>query len=163
MAATRLADPEMAYEPRRPPLPDPGDAVAALRGALRPAILGRQATAEGFPVLWIAPEARSRSTSSCATRSIARPLRAARRSLGIDETERQHGATASPPRASPLAAIWSASAARPTSGSRSPATRHAPAMPTLAGIYPAADWYEREAFDMFGLRFDGRASARAAS
>jgi NADH-quinone oxidoreductase subunit C len=26
-------------------------------------------------------------------------------------------------------------------------------MPTLAFIYPAADWYEREVFDLFGIHF----------
>ena len=28
-------------------------------------------------------------------------------------------------------------------------------VPTLSGLYPAADWHEREARDMFGITFDG--------
>jgi NADH-quinone oxidoreductase subunit C len=28
------------------------------------------------------------------------------------------------------------------------------AMPTISHIYPGADWYEREVFDLFGIRFD---------
>lgn len=29
-----------------------------------------------------------------------------------------------------------------------------PVMPTITGIYPAAGWYEREIWDMFGVRFE---------
>lgn len=31
----------------------------------------------------------------------------------------------------------------------------APTVPSVAGIWPAADWHEREAFDMLGIRFAG--------
>ena len=30
-----------------------------------------------------------------------------------------------------------------------------PVLPSVYGVWRAADWFEREAFDMFGLRFDG--------
>ncbi len=30
-----------------------------------------------------------------------------------------------------------------------------PAVPSVIGVWKAADWFEREAFDMFGIRFDG--------
>jgi NADH-quinone oxidoreductase subunit C len=30
-----------------------------------------------------------------------------------------------------------------------------PHIPSVVGIYPAADWHERETFDMFGIVFDG--------
>ena len=30
-----------------------------------------------------------------------------------------------------------------------------PVVPTLTGVYPGANFYEREAYDLFGIRFDG--------
>ncbi len=32
--------------------------------------------------------------------------------------------------------------------------RDNPHIPTVSGIWPAADWHEREAYDMFGIVFD---------
>ena len=31
----------------------------------------------------------------------------------------------------------------------------APSLPSVAGVWPAADWYEREAHDLFGIVFQG--------
>ncbi len=35
-----------------------------------------------------------------------------------------------------------------------------PVVPSLVDIWPAADWYEREAFDLFGIVFEGHPDLR---
>jgi len=41
-----------------------------------------------------------------------------------------------------------------------PLNGNAPVMPTLEGIYPNANWKEREIWDMFGIRFEGHSDLR---
>ena len=35
-----------------------------------------------------------------------------------------------------------------------------PLMPSLVGVWPSANWHEREAFDLFGILFDGHPDLR---
>lgn len=43
---------------------------------------------------------------------------------------------------------------------RVPLDGNAPSMPTAEGVYPNANWYEREVFDMFGVTFIGHSDMR---
>jgi NADH-quinone oxidoreductase subunit C len=37
---------------------------------------------------------------------------------------------------------------------------HAPAVPSICEVYPNANWYEREVYDLFGVEFDGHPDLR---
>ncbi len=43
---------------------------------------------------------------------------------------------------------------------RTYATGDPPRAPSVVGVWPSADWYEREAFDLFGVLFEGHPDLR---
>jgi NADH-quinone oxidoreductase subunit C len=45
-------------------------------------------------------------------------------------------------------------------GLRTWVSENDPRIPTLVQIWPGADWHEREAYDMFGITFDGHPDLR---
>ncbi len=45
-------------------------------------------------------------------------------------------------------------------GLRVPVPGMAPVVPTIEGVYPSANWHEREVWDMFGIRFEGHSDMR---
>jgi NADH-quinone oxidoreductase subunit C len=45
-------------------------------------------------------------------------------------------------------------------GLRVPLDGNAPSLSTITRVYPAANWHEREIWDMFGIRFEGHPDLR---
>jgi NADH-quinone oxidoreductase subunit C len=45
-------------------------------------------------------------------------------------------------------------------GLRVPLDGNSPSMPTICGVYANANWFERELWDMFGIRFEGHPDLR---
>lgn len=45
-------------------------------------------------------------------------------------------------------------------GLRVPLDGNAPSLATVEGVYPNANWHEREIWDMFGIRFEGHSDLR---
>ena len=54
---------------------------------------------------------------------------------------------------------WFTTCGVSSTGTRSPrrcfANGDLPHIPSVTGLWPAANWHEREAFDLFGIVFDG--------
>jgi NADH-quinone oxidoreductase subunit C/D len=135
-----------------------GDPVTSLRDRFGDAILAEQHTAENFPVLWIEPDTWV-AVHRHLRHDIAQPFTLMADLWGIDETARSHrlgqpasGVTLashliSPDRIADIRLKCACDVAEPRAH-------------TLTHVYPGADWYEREAWDMFGIRFDGRDSHR---
>ena len=136
----------------------PGDPVADLRARFGPQILAVQDTAEDFPVVWVALEA-AVAVHRFLKEEIAQPFALFADLWCIDEAGRRH--RAGQPESGVTVCTHLTSLGRNADIRLKVACNgERPTMPTLTGVYPNADWYEREAFDMFGVRFDGRSHHR---
>ncbi|WP_096785496.1 NADH-quinone oxidoreductase subunit C/D [Rhodobacter sp. CZR27] len=127
------------------------DALQALRSRFGAGILAEQPTGESFPVLWLAPDV-WQDAHRFLRQEIARPFPLLADLWAIDETRRRH--REGQPASGVTICTHLVSLERNADirlklacdGDR-------PQAPSLAAIYANADWYEREAFDMFGLDF----------
>jgi NADH-quinone oxidoreductase subunit C/D len=134
------------------------DVVGELEARFGPAVLCRQTTAEDFPVLWVTQES-SPAIHRFLRHEIHAPFELLTDCWAIDETARAHRD------AQPQSGITVAT--HLTSLSRNADIRlkvacdaSRPRTRSIADIYPNADWYEREIYDMFGVEFEGRSSHR---
>ncbi|AHM02487.1 NADH-ubiquinone oxidoreductase chain C / NADH-ubiquinone oxidoreductase chain D [Roseibacterium elongatum DSM 19469] len=134
------------------------DPVADLRTRFGDAILAEQSTADAFPVLWIAP-AQWVAVHDYLRNGVERPFTLMAELYGIDETARRHR-TGQPASGITLVSHLISPERNADIRLKCACDAEVPRAPTLTGVYPGVDWYEREAFDMYGVRFDGRDSHR---
>ena len=134
------------------------DPVALLHERLGAGVVARQETGEGFPVLWIAGEA-WREAHRLLREEAERPFDLLADLWGIDETARHHRA-GQPPSGVTVASHLVSTARNADIRLKLACEADAPEAPSLTDIYPGANWYEREAWDMLGVRFDGHPALR---
>ncbi|MDZ7669678.1 MAG: NADH-quinone oxidoreductase subunit C/D [Gammaproteobacteria bacterium] len=112
-----------------------------------------QATVDGIPTFWIPPD-RLVEVAAFLKREVPQPFSMLYDLSAIDERLRQHRPGQPAADFTAFYHLWSLE--------RAEQVRLKVALfddrlrvPTLTGLWPAANWYEREAFDMFGIDFDG--------
>ncbi|RJQ75594.1 MAG: NADH-quinone oxidoreductase subunit C/D [Desulfobacteraceae bacterium] len=132
----------------------PAETLNALRDHFGEAILMEQSTRDGIPTFWC---------SAARTPDILRQLKSDYRMLydltAIDERLRTHGPMQP---AGDFTLVYHLLSCERNADLRIkvPLTGEYPHMASITRLWPAANWYEREVWDMFGISFDGHPDLR---
>ncbi len=125
----------------------------ALRDALGPDAVTLQPTRDSVPAIWVDP-ARVKAVLRRLKTGIPRPYRVLFDLTVIDERERIHR-EGQPP--SDFTVVYHLLSHERNEDLRVkvPLCGEKPSLATVTDVWPSANWYEREAWDMFGVAFSG--------
>ena len=121
---------------------------------LAPAQLHLQPCADGTPTVWV------EASDICAVMRTVKPDYPMLHDLfAIDERQRQH--RPDQPDAD-FSVVYQLLSFKRNADLRIKVALHGeyPSLPTIVAVFPVANWYEREAWDMFGIEFDGHPNLR---
>ena len=124
-----------------------------VQSALGEDAIGTQTTADGIPTFWVAPENVHKVLGRLKT-EVERPYRMLYDLTAIDERMRMHPQGE---RSSDFTVIYHLLSFDRNAFIRikAPLKQEQATIDTITDLWPAANWYEREAWDMFGIRFAG--------
>ena len=117
-----------------------------------------QSTLDEFPTLWV-PKARLREVPRHLKHGVTRPFSMLYDLTAIDERLRSHRDGQPPIDFTVLYHLLSVDRNQDVRV-KVALTGTEPAVPSITDIYPAANWYEREVWDLFGITFDGHPHLR---
>ena len=132
--------------------------VNDLREQFGAALLAEQATADGIPTLWVAPADAPRVLAFLKT-GTGDSYRMLYDLSAIDERVRQHRQGQPDSDFSVVYHLLSLKGNRDIR-IKVPLRAESLSLPSITGLWPAADWYEREVWDLFGIVFDGHPDLR---
>jgi NADH-quinone oxidoreductase subunit C/D len=137
---------------------DPSGVTADLRQRFGEALLAEQTTADLFPTVWVSSE-RIHNVLRYLKREAGKPYRMLFDLTAIDERVRRQR-DGQP--ASDFTVVYHLLSMEHNEDIRLkvPLTGEYPALLSITDLWPAANWYEREVWDMFGIRFDGHPDLR---
>ncbi|WDT76351.1 MAG: NADH-quinone oxidoreductase subunit C/D [Candidatus Manganitrophus sp.] len=125
----------------------------AIQAQAGPALLATQPTVDRIPTFWIAKE-KLHDLLRYVKNEIDRPYKMLYDLTGIDERVRVH--REGQPNSDFTAVYHLYSFGRNAYlRFKVPLPDKRPSVPTITDLWPAADWYERETWDLVGIRFDG--------
>jgi NADH-quinone oxidoreductase subunit C/D len=118
----------------------------------------RQETKDGIPTAWV-PAEQAPAVLRFLKEEAPRPFRMLYDLTAIDERSRAHR-EGQPP--SDLTVVYQLLSFDRNADVRIkvPLRGESPALKSIVEIWPSANWYEREAWDMFGVRFEGHPNLR---
>ena len=117
-----------------------------------------QPTEDGIPTLWV-EGSMVRNVLSYLKNGVDRPYRMLYDLTAIDERARLHR-EGQPASAFTLVYHLLSFGRNRDIRVKVPLTHDMPATPSIADIWPSSNWYEREAWDMFGITFTGHPDLR---
>jgi NADH-quinone oxidoreductase subunit C/D len=124
-----------------------------LKTAFNRSILAVQETKDAIPTLWVERN-KARDVLHHLKTVVDRPYRTLYDLTAIDE--RMHSNRPGQP-ASDFTVVYHLLSYHRNEDIRVkvPLTANSSSLPSITGLWESADWYEREVWDMFGIRFDG--------
>jgi NADH-quinone oxidoreductase subunit C/D len=132
--------------------------IQELQDRFDAASMTSQPTADGIPTLWV-PKTHVCDVLRCLKTEVEQPYRTLYDLCAIDErvrAQRQHQP------ASHFTVVYHLLSYERNADVRIKAalTGERPSIPSVVDLWPSANWYEREAWDMFGITFEGHPNLR---
>jgi NADH-quinone oxidoreductase subunit C/D len=129
-----------------------------LQNTFGEAIIAQQPVCDGVPTVWISP-ARVRDVLRHVKTEMDRPYRMLYDLTAIDERVREHRQDQPP---SDFTVVYHLLSFDRNADLRLKVALEGdyPTIHTITDIWPAANWYEREVWDMFGITFEGHPHLR---
>jgi NADH-quinone oxidoreductase subunit C/D len=129
-----------------------------LQNTFGEAIIAQQPVCDGVPTVWISP-ARVRDVLRHVKTEMDRPYRMLYDLTAIDERVREHRQDQPP---SDFTVVYHLLSFDRNADLRLKVALEGdyPTIRTITDIWPAANWYEREVWDMFGITFEGHPHLR---
>ncbi len=132
--------------------------VNILQEKFQDSILTIQETKDDFPTLWIRPEDIA-GMLSFLKNEIERPYKMLYDLTAIDEQARTHRQSQPESRFTVIYQLLSFER-NDYIRLKVPLNSEEPVIPSVTSVWPAANWYEREVFDLFGIKFKGHTNLK---